>query len=99
MIADLKKGRESAAIAATFHHSLAYALSDMVDRLQLEYYGQFDSVALGGGVFQNRLLLEGFTKALEAMAMNVLSPSLVPANDGGIALGQTAVALARLEVS
>lgn len=45
--------------------------------------------ALSGGVFQNKLLLKMVKCRLEKMGLRVLIHSLVPANDGGIALGQT----------
>jgi hydrogenase maturation protein HypF len=51
---------------------------------------------LGGGVFQNRLMLEGVSAALRASGVQVLAPEVLPANDGGLALGQAAVAAARL---
>jgi hydrogenase maturation protein HypF len=49
-------------------------------------------VALSGGVFQNRLLLELTVKRLEAEGLTVLVHHNVPANDGGIALGQAVIA-------
>jgi hydrogenase maturation protein HypF len=53
-------------------------------------------VVLSGGCFQNQRLTEGVTAALEARGFEVLTHSLVPANDGGIALGQAWVAANRL---
>ena len=49
-------------------------------------------IALGGGVFQNRLLFEKGISALQKAGFEVLTPINVPANDGGIALGQAFVA-------
>lgn len=54
------------------------------------------SVALSGGVFMNRLLIEGVPRALEGAGFAVLVPRTVPVNDGCIAYGQTAIARARL---
>jgi len=51
------------------------------------------TVCLSGGVFQNRVLLEGVTAALEKAGFKVYSNRQVPANDGGIALGQAWYAL------
>ncbi len=57
---------------------------------------RFDTVALSGGCFQNRLLFEETQRRLEAVGCKVLSHSRVPANDGGLALGQAAIAAATL---
>ena len=50
-------------------------------------------VALSGGVFQNRLLLRMVEEGLEKEHFTVLRHHLIPANDGGIALGQAAYAM------
>jgi hydrogenase maturation protein HypF len=53
------------------------------------------AVALGGGCFQNRILLEACERKLAGKGLAVLVPAEVPANDGGLALGQALVAAAR----
>lgn len=55
-----------------------------------------DTVALSGGVFMNRLLLQLLTRELKSAGLTVLVPQTVPVNDGCIAYGQAAVARARL---
>ena len=55
-----------------------------------------DSVALSGGVFMNRLLLQLLTRELKSMGLTVLVPHSVPVNDGCIAYGQAAIARAHL---
>ena len=55
-----------------------------------------DTVALSGGVFMNRLLLQLLTRELKSMGLTVLVPHSVPVNDGCIAYGQAAVARTRL---
>ncbi len=96
----------SAVIAARFHAGLADALMSMVEALQSHHplsrvagearEGICHQVALSGGVFQNRLLLEQVSGRLEARGLRVLTHRSVPANDGGLALGQAAIAAARM---
>ena len=57
------------------------------------------TVALSGGVLQNRVLLEQLVGRLEALGLRVLAHAQVPANDGGLALGQAVIAAARATVS
>jgi len=51
-------------------------------------------VVLGGGCFQNRVLLEQTVERLSGPGLDVLTPARIPANDGGLALGQAAIAAA-----
>ena len=80
-------------IAARFHKGLAIAIVRMVQTLSIG--GASRTVALSGGVFQNRTLLEQVCMRLEQHELKVLTHHRVPANDGGIALGQAATAAAR----
>jgi hydrogenase maturation protein HypF len=57
---------------------------------------RFDTVALSGGCFQNRVLFEETERRLLDEGFAVLSHGAVPANDGGLALGQAAIGAARL---
>jgi hydrogenase maturation protein HypF len=90
---DLAAGAALAQIAARFHAGLARALTEMT-RL-LARTASFDTVALSGGCFQNRLLFEQTLRGLENAGFAVLSHARVPANDGGLALGQAAIAAAQ----
>lgn len=92
LLDDLSRGVEAATIAARFHQCLIQAVAKSAQQLCSQ--NSLDTVVLSGGVFQNKLLLEGISASLRKMGVRVLSPSNVPANDGGLALGQVAVAAA-----
>jgi hydrogenase maturation protein HypF len=87
---DLLAGVPKATIAARFHHGV----TGLVVRtcLRLRESTGLTTVALSGGVFQNLLLLDGCVDRLGGEGFRVLTHSRVPANDGGISLGQAAVA-------
>jgi hydrogenase maturation protein HypF len=89
LLADLAKGIEAGRIAARFHHGLAEAVS-RVD-LELAETHDISTIGLNGGVWQNRLLLEATFQRLRESGLKVIAPSIVPANDGGLALGQVVV--------
>jgi hydrogenase maturation protein HypF len=80
-------------LAARFHESVAVAVTAACRRLCGE--NGLRRVALSGGVFQNALLLERVDTLLREAGLEVYSNRLVPANDGGISLGQALVAAAR----
>jgi hydrogenase maturation protein HypF len=67
------------------------SVADVVARF-CEQFRAAETVALSGGVFQNSLLLDRTQNALQDKGFRVLVHSRVPANDGGISLGQIAVA-------
>ncbi len=80
-------------ISARFHCGLANCLVKL--SLQLVQQHRITQVVLTGGVFQNKTLFEAVHKGLEG-EVAVLSHRLVPANDGGLSLGQVAIASAQL---
>lgn len=80
-------------ISAKFHHTLVRMITEQCVLLRDE--SGIRTVALSGGVFQNALLLESLENGLESSGFTVLTNLAVPSNDGGIALGQLAVAAAR----
>jgi hydrogenase maturation protein HypF len=90
MIDDMRRGGAPGAIAAGFHRAVAELIAEVAD--QLRDATGIDRVALSGGVFQNVLLLRLARAALAARHLQVLTHRLVPPNDGGLALGQVAVA-------
>jgi hydrogenase maturation protein HypF len=88
--ADDRAGIRRADIALRFHATLAEAVCDGC-RSARDAHG-LHTVALSGGCFQNRILTELACARLEGSGFRVLVHRRVPANDGGIALGQAAVA-------
>jgi hydrogenase maturation protein HypF len=81
--------------AASFHQTLITALTDMAERIARETGTR--RLALSGGCFQNRILLEGCLSSLEKAGFTVLRHHQVPTNDGGIALGQAVIAGSRIK--
>ncbi len=81
-----------AGLALDFHVTLAAAVAGVMHSLRQQT--GIKKAVLSGGVFQNRLLLEATVAALQG-EFTVLLNRQVPPNDGGIAFGQAAVALAR----
>jgi len=77
-------------IAGRFHLSLAIMVEEVC--AQLRQQTGLKQVVLSGGVFQNCLLTEMVVSRLEKSGLAVLTHSLVPPNDGGLALGQAVVA-------
>ncbi|MGF1933994.1 MAG: carbamoyltransferase HypF [Nostoc sp. ChiQUE02] len=94
LLDDLQQQIPQPVIAAKFHQGLANAIVEMVKHLCQE--NLICQVALTGGVFQNCILLEQVTKRLQTLGIKVLTHSLVPANDGGLSLGQAVIAAAQL---
>ncbi|MCK9377244.1 MAG: carbamoyltransferase HypF [Syntrophobacterales bacterium] len=95
VLADYHAGVDPAAIAGRFHNSVVRLLADACKLLR-DRTG-LNTVVLSGGAFQNALLFTGLKHTLEAQGFEVLSHTLTPPNDGSIALGQVAVAAARLK--
>lgn len=95
LLGDLILDTPAPVIAARFHKGLARIVAAMAQKLAGEGR-RFDTVALSGGCFQNKVLLEQSASRLRTAGFTVLTHTLVPPNDGGIALGQAAIAAARL---
>ena len=93
MLAALGDAADPGLVSARFHTGLADATAAAVTRVAGDR--GLGTAVLSGGVFQNRALLEGVAARLERAGLRVLTPSLLPPNDGGIAYGQAAVAAAR----
>ncbi len=94
LLADLASGRNPGSMAARFHRGLAQGAADLAGRLAAER--DIATIALSGGVFQNKTLFEAITQRLRQQGLRVLTHRQVPANDGGLALGQAVAAAATL---
>ncbi len=94
VIDDLESGADSAFVAHRFHRSIAEFVVTTTAGLAAQT--GLDTVALSGGVFQNRLLVELLLPALAGEGLQVLRHKEVPTNDGGISLGQVAIGRASL---
>ncbi|MEV4097989.1 carbamoyltransferase HypF [Streptosporangium saharense] len=90
---DVRAGTEAGTVSARFHNTVARIVAEGCARVR-ETSG-LSTVALSGGVFQNALLLVRAAALLEEDGFRVLTHERVPPNDGGISLGQAAVAAAR----
>ena len=90
MIAARRAGVAPSAVARGFHRALARGLSALCGTLAAA--GGTDTLVLSGGVMQNHLLLEEIRDALAPSGLRVWINHAVPANDGGLSLGQAALA-------
>lgn len=90
VVADLASGQNKAKIAASFHQMMIEAFAAMTEEIRKAM--GLTRVALSGGCFQNKILLEGTIKKLRHSGFDVYHPRQVPANDGGVCLGQAVIA-------
>lgn len=93
VVADLTAGAPPTVVSRRFHNGLADAVIATCDHIRGTT--GLSTVALSGGVFQNTLLLARVVAGLGGLGFTVLRHSRVPVNDGGVSLGQAAVAAAR----
>ncbi len=90
MALDRRRGRDPAECARAFQRGIAKGLYDAVSILCQTYAA--DTVVLSGGVFQNELLLRDLQSLVAGGPIEVWTNRAVPPNDGGISLGQAALA-------
>ncbi|MGB0296823.1 MAG: carbamoyltransferase HypF, partial [bacterium] len=98
LLDDLKMDTSIAVIALRFHRGLAQGLVKIVQHLQTirKDCSSVKQVVLSGGVFQNELLAQLLETQLREQGLSVLRPAKIPCNDGGISLGQAAIAAAQI---
>ncbi len=91
---DLEAGVAKPEIAMRFHQTVIHAVSQRATFLLKKK--QLSIVVLSGGVFQNKILLEGVFHRLDEDGFQVMIPQNYPLNDGGLSLGQAVIAAANM---
>lgn len=94
LLGGIEAGAPANRLALDFHVGIARSSARIASDICV--HEGIDTVALSGGVFMNRLLLQLLARELKSAGLTVLVPHTVPVNDGCIAYGQAAVASARL---
>ena len=94
VVSDLTKGISPSKISGKFHRTIACLIIETCEAIRSKE--GLNRVVLSGGVFQNIFLLSLVTKELKRSGFEVYTHHLVPANDGGISLGQAVVCQMRL---
>ncbi|HUW31395.1 MAG TPA: carbamoyltransferase HypF, partial [Planctomycetota bacterium] len=93
IVDDIARGVAPGVIAWRFHVTLIALFAGVARRLRAER--GINAVALGGGVFLNEIFLTGLTETLHGAGFEVFWPQEVPPGDGGMSLGQIAMARAK----
>ncbi|MDP3186584.1 MAG: hypothetical protein Q8M58_15100, partial [Anaerolineales bacterium] len=94
LIADALGGTPVPVISARFHNGLAEMVRGVCCRIRSE--SKINMIALSGGVWQNRQLLKRTLERMQGEGFQVYIHRQVPPNDGGLAFGQAAVAIAKI---
>jgi hydrogenase maturation protein HypF len=92
LLHDLSLSTSVSLISARFHRGLSNAIMALASQLAKE--NKVKIIVLSGGVFQNKTLFEEVKSGLEHKGFSILAHQLLPANDGGLALGQAVVVAA-----
>jgi len=93
IVDDVLNSVETSVISAKFHNTIISVILEAAKKAREKY--SLNKIVLSGGVFQNKYLLEGIENNLTENKFEVFTHSKVPSNDGGIALGQLAIAAKR----
>jgi hydrogenase maturation protein HypF len=97
VISDVEAGVPPGVIGQRFHQTLAEIVRSVC--LSIREHEGLNAIALSGGCWQNRLLLTATVRLLQAEGFTVYTHKQVPTNDGGISLGQAAIAAVLLNQS
>ena len=90
IVRDVMDRRPPGNMISRFHNTIAHLIVELCERARTEK--SINTVVLGGGVFQNRILSGRTIPRLESLGFIVLTNRIVPPNDGGISLGQAVIA-------
>ncbi len=90
IIADVRSGVEKQKMAAAFHNGLVSLIIKKAEEMKKQ--SGIKKLVLSGGVFQNRYIMGRLLHRLSFLDFEVYTNSMVPSNDGGLALGQIAIA-------
>lgn len=93
LLADLSVQASPSTISSRFHGGFINGVAELA--LILAQRHQTETIVLSGGCMQNRFLLEGLIDKFRSAGLNPLSHTKVPANDGGLSLGQAVIAAAK----
>jgi len=96
LIKDILNGETMGLISAKFHSALINTVLAVTEKIAEKT--KLKKVVLSGGSFQNRILLSELEQLLAKEGLEVFAQSAVPTNDGGIALGQLAIAAKRRSI-
>ncbi len=96
IVEEIMEGVSIAEISAKFHNTVINVIFAVVSQIRKET--GLNKVALSGGTFQNKYILSRLELILAMEKFEVFSQCKIPSNDGGIALGQLAVAAKRRSI-
>lgn len=97
IVNDIKSDKKNSLISAKFHNTIIYCIFAVAERIRNKH--KINKIVLSGGSFQNRYILENVEKLLIENDFEVFSHKKIPSNDGGIALGQIAIAAKKVKIS
>jgi len=95
VVKDAREGVRVSKISARFHNTIVEMVNQTCKKLREQT--KINTIALSGGVWQNMVLLQKTLTALRDEKFEILIHSKVPTNDGGLALGQAAIAAYRVK--
>jgi hydrogenase maturation protein HypF len=96
LVADIKNKVDLSLMAIKFHNSIVEVGVEICKRLSLQF--KINKVVLSGGSFQNYYLSSKIENRLQEIGIQVYVHKFVPANDGGISLGQLGIAASRINL-